>query len=55
MNMIELIKPGSWVRFYQGGILVIGVVQYLEKDLLGYWIAKTDIGQVDTKYILETR
>ena len=53
--MNETIKVGSWIRFYQGGFLVIGVVQYIEKDLLGYWIAKTDIGQVDTRYVLEAR
>jgi hypothetical protein len=49
------VKVGDWVRFYQGGKLVIGVVQYAEKDLLGYMIAKTDIGVVDVRYILEAR
>lgn len=53
--MNETIKVGSWIRFYMGGVLVIGVVQYIEKDLLGYWIAKTDIGTVDTRYVLEAR
>lgn len=53
--MNETIKVGSWIRFYQGGVLVIGVVQYIEKDLLGFWIAKTDIGTVDTRYVLEAR
>ena len=53
--MNETIKVGSWVRFYQGGYLVIGVVQYLEKTSLGYWIAKTDIGTVDTRHVLECR
>lgn len=50
-----IIKVGDWVRFYQSGKMVIGVVQYLEKDLLGYMIAKTDIGSCDTRYILEAR
>jgi hypothetical protein len=49
------VKIGDWVRFYQGGKLVIGVAQYLEKDLLGYWIVKTDIGAIDERYILEAR
>ena len=49
------VKVGDWVRFYEGGILVIGVVQYIEKDLLGYTIVKTDIGSVDIRYILEVR
>lgn len=49
------INVGDWIRFYQSGVLVIGVVQYLEKDLLGYMVAKTDIGAVDTRYILEAR
>ena len=53
--MNETIKVGSWIRFYQNGKMVIGVVQYLEKDLLGYWNAKTDIGMVDTRYVLEAR
>ena len=53
--MNETIKVGSWIRFYSDGVLVIGVVQYIEKDLLGYWIAKTDIGPVDTRYVLEAR
>lgn len=54
-QMHETIKVGSWVRFYSGGVLVIGVVEYLEKDFLGYWIAKTNIGPVDTRYVLEAR
>lgn len=49
------VKVGSWIRFYKNGILVIAVVQYLEKDLLGYLQAKTDIGVVDVRYILEVR
>lgn len=53
--MNETIKIGSWIRFYQNGRLVVGVVEYLEKDLLGYWTAKTDIGLVDIRYVLETR
>jgi hypothetical protein len=51
----DKVKIGSWIRFYQSGKLVIGVVQYLEKDLLGYMIAKTDIGPVDVRYVLESR
>lgn len=54
-QMNETIKVGSWVRFYNGGVLVIGVVEYLEKDSMGYWIAKTNIGPVDTRYVLEAR
>ena len=49
------VKVGDWVRFYQDGILVIGVVQYMEKDILGYTIAKTEIGSIDIRYILEVR
>jgi hypothetical protein len=54
-QMHETIKVGSWIRFYNGGVLVIGVVEYLEKDSSGYWIAKTNIGPVDTRYVLEAR
>lgn len=49
------VSVGDWVRFYQSGKLVVGVVQYLDEDLLGYMIAKTDIGAIDVRYILETR
>lgn len=49
------VNVGDWVRFYQNGIMVIGVVQYVQKDLLGYWVAKTDIGSVDVRYVLEKR
>lgn len=46
---------GNWVRFYQRGVLVIGVIEYLEKDNLGVITVSTDIGQVNAKYILEVR
>ena len=49
------VKVGDWVRFYQGGALVIGIVQYRKKNSLGYWIAHTDIGAIDERYILEAR
>ena len=49
------VKVGDWIRFYQGGVLVIGVVQYVEKDYLGYLIANTDIGKIDSRYVLEVR
>ena len=54
-ELIMNIKVGDWIRFYQGGVLVIGVVQYVEKDLLGYMIANTDIGPIDSRYVLEVR
>lgn len=51
----EQINVGSWVRFYQGGRLVVGVVQYIEQDYIGEWQAKTDIGQVAFKNVVEVR
>ena len=48
-------KVGDWVRFYQNGKLTIGVVEYIEKDLLGYANLKTDIGCIDIRYVLEAR
>jgi len=30
-DKIDKIKVGDWVRFYQDGRLVIGIVQYVHK------------------------
>jgi len=50
-------KPGDWVRFYQSGNLVIGVVQYVrDPDHYPYeLVAMCDVGSVGVKYILEIR
>ena len=51
------IKPGDWVRFYRGGVLVIGKVEYVARDAVRdwlYWIA-TDTGQVENAAVLELR
>lgn len=56
MSEAKKVKPGDWVRFYQDGVMVVGVVQYVVKDLvLGDSIANTDIGAVDVDCILEVR
>lgn len=50
------IKVGDWVRFYQSGIIVIGVVEYITKDKYDGKISiKTDIGAIDSDYVLEKR
>jgi hypothetical protein len=46
---------GSWVRFYNNGRLVIGVVQYYDRNILGHIEYMTDIGTIDERYILESR
>ena len=48
---------GDWVRFYHGGRLVIGVVQYLEPAPLLKHLQEimTDAGSVNARYILEVR
>lgn len=48
------IKPGDWIRFYQSGRLVIGVVAYIQDD---GWraMAQTDIGACNLDDILEYR
>ncbi len=38
------VKPGDWIRFYSDGRLVIGVVQYVSKNVLGELEFHTDIG-----------
>ena len=37
---------GDWIRFYQGGQLVIGQVEYVKIDSIGQREAWTDIGAV---------
>lgn len=52
----RIAKVGDWVRFYQGGKLVIGVVAYRVKDdVLGGWELMTDVGTIDEKYVQEIR
>jgi hypothetical protein len=46
---------GDWVRFYQNGVMVIGVIQYITKDILGKQKYNTDIGEVSEDYIFEVR
>ena len=52
-------KPqvGDWVRFYQGGKLVIGIVSYMrEAKYLPYGIELcTDIGTVNLSDVLEVK
>jgi hypothetical protein len=51
------VRIGDWVRFYQGGKLVIGVVQYLppREAWEASATAVTDIGAVHFNNILEVR
>ena len=44
----------DWVRFYRGGILVIGKVEYMIKTTLGLEL-KTDNGAVDVSSVLEIK
>jgi len=49
-------KVGDWVRFYRGGLFVIGVVEYMnEKDVLGKEQYATDNGAVNETCIQEVR
>lgn len=49
------IQVGDWVRFYQNGLLVIGVVQYIEEPGSLGSVISTDIGSVYDKYVIELR
>lgn len=55
--MGEAVKPGDWVRFYQNGALVIGVVQYVRQDdtFSSRFHVHTDIGSVWASEVLECR
>jgi hypothetical protein len=52
-------KPqvGDWVRFYRGGVLVIGTVEYVYESRSGSprWNVMTDVGGTTEEEILETR
>lgn len=50
------IKIGSWVRFYRDNQLVIGQVEYMQRNrVFGNPTIQTDQGTVDARYILEVR
>jgi hypothetical protein len=54
--MTKEIQEGDWVRFYQGGKMVIDIVQYIEKDLYSSdLIIKTTMGSLRDSEILEMR
>ena len=49
-------KVGDWIRFYNNGILVIGVVEYLiEHDVLHDLDYATDKGRCSEDSVLEVR
>lgn len=49
------IKPGDWVRFYSAGELVVGVVEYVRRNVLGDEEICTDIGCIMPTSVLEVR
>ena len=55
--MTSDIKVGDWVRFYRGGVLVIGVVEYIRERKA--WERadelQTTAGAVNADYVLESR
>ena len=49
-------KIGDWIRFYQDGVLVIGVVNYIGFDpVLQDEYYSTDVGRVVLSCVLEKR
>lgn len=50
-------QPGDWVRFYLGGRLVIGTVEYMHesKTWPHRWDVQTDQGRIHAGDILEIR
>lgn len=55
-DVVYQIEVGDWVRFYNGGRLVIGKVEYVNTNnsLPGFDV-KTDIGSVGSEYVVEVR
>lgn len=53
---IDKVKVGDWVRFWQGGSLVIGVVQYPPyRDICGPFQIPTDAGVTSATSVVEIR
>lgn len=53
---MDEVKAGDWVRFWQGGILVIGVVQYPPyRDICGPFQIPTDAGVTSAASVVEIR
>ncbi len=49
-------KVGDWIRFYEAGKLVIGVIEYITiGSILNDVTYNTNIGNVDEEYVLEIR
>ena len=48
-------KAGDWIRFYQNGTMVIGVVQYTWEETGATRYLGTDVGTVCTDDVLEHR
>jgi len=48
-------KVGQWVRFYSGGYLVIGVIEYLSSSIVNSVDICTNVGKVNKESVLEYR
>ena len=47
---------GTWIRFYNIGKLVVDIIQYVDKDVLGKFCYLTiSNGHIDEDAILEAR
>lgn len=57
MSVTRDIQAGDWVRFYSAGRLVVGAVQYVQRETRFPYtlMAMTDVGSVDVDYVLEAR
>lgn len=53
---MEQVKVGDWIRFWKGGNLVIGVVQYPPyRDICGPFQIPTDAGITSATLVVEIR
>lgn len=46
---------GDWVRFYRNGVLVVGEVRYMHRDITDKLKLSTDQGEIDSRAVIEIR
>ena len=54
-EQIKKLSKGNWIAFMRKGRIVIGQIEYFERDVLGYWNYFTDEGSVREDSVLEVR
>ena len=55
MSKQEKLNKGDWIAFQRAGKITIGKIEYMKRDILGYWQYITTAGQVREDSVLEVR